>query len=69
MFWAFYAMALLGTTGVVVVVAYGIGYGHGRQEALSETYDRRRKRCTPEPARLRLVGYRHPVFFDQDDIA
>lgn len=58
--------------GLGVALGYTVGYGHGHDEAKSEGWEqlqrqqRRYKRCTPEPTRLRLMDPRHPVFFDQD---
>lgn len=72
MFWLGITAVLVCLVGLGVAVGYAVGYGHGHEEAKSECWEelqrtqRRHKRCTPEPTRLRLVDYRHPVFFDQD---
>lgn len=74
------ALGILGClVGSGVAIGYALGHSHGMAEQTSVEWDRvqrqqrRHKRCTPEPVRLRLLelpeplyDYRHPVFFDQD---
>lgn len=75
-------LAVIGILGCLIgsgiVLGYALGHSHGMAEQTSvewervQTRQRRHKRCTPEPVRLRLlelpdhVDFRHPVFFDQD---
>lgn len=46
--------------GAVGAIAYSVGQRHGRENAVSERWDalqqRRYRRCTPEPTRLRLLA-------------
>ena len=65
-------MTLLAIAAIAAVIlgtgfafGYSLGLTHGRENATSERWDeleqRRYRRCTPEPSRVRLLGAWVPV--------
>lgn len=72
MIWLGLVAVLACIVGSAVAFGYALGHSHGAAAQASVEWEetrrlqRRHKRCTPEPVRLRLVDYRHPAFFDQD---